>query len=156
MPSGPRGLLLPKSLIVGAVYAILTAMVTALLAFPGFGVIMFPQPFLEVVVGKTIFYTFSGLKAVIWVAYVIVTHIILYYLFEGLLRVRRAYLAVSLILYLVNLVLVLAGASDPSLPFYIYRDTIGRMFFLAGIALTILFEFAGRRLAEVLLGSSPK
>lgn len=156
MRSGRIGLLLPTSLIVGAVYAILTAIVTTLLAFPGFGVIMLPQPSLEVVVGKTIFYSFSGLRAVIWVLYVLATHIIFYYLVDGLFGIRRSYLAVSVILYLVNLVLVLAGASDSSLPFYVYRDTIGRGFFLAGVAITILFELVGCRLAEHILGKLTK
>jgi hypothetical protein len=152
--SGRTGSLLAASAVTGAVYAVLVAIVTALLAFPGLGVVFLPQPFLEVVVGKTMFYSFSGLEAVAWVAYVLVAHLVLYYLVEGVLKVRRSYLAVSIILYFVNLVLVLAGVSHPSLPFYVYRDTMGRAGFLVGIAITVLMELAGRSLARHLLRGS--
>ncbi|MEM4730972.1 MAG: hypothetical protein QXI06_04390, partial [Sulfolobales archaeon] len=89
-------------------YIVLTIVITLLLSFPGYGVVLLPQPFLRVLVlGKTISYEFADVYAISWVLYVVVTHFTLYYLVMRFARLLKPYIVVSIVIYLLNLVLVL-------------------------------------------------
>lgn len=138
-------------------YALLVAIVSLLLSFPGFGSIILPQPFLQLYVGRwTIFYRFDSLWAIVWIIYLLATHILLYYLTASLLKLRRPFIVVSILLYLLNLIMVFYGYSDAELRLYVERYTIGYLGLLPGIVATILIEYLGYRIGKALLANLRK
>ncbi|MEM1678297.1 MAG: hypothetical protein QXV81_07760 [Ignisphaera sp.] len=133
-------------------YALLVAIVSLLLSFPGFGPVILPQPFLQLYVGRwTISYRFDGLWTIVWIIYLLAIHILLYYLTASLFKLRRPFIVISILLYLLNLIMVLYGYSDVELRLYVERYTIGYLGLLPGIGATILIEYLGYRIGKTLL-----
>lgn len=139
-------------LVVGVTYIALVIVITLALSFPGIGVALLPQPFLDaVVLGKTVYYDFVGARAVLWVPYVVAIHATLYLLIAGSLRTSRAYVPVSILIYIVNMALVLGGLADEDVVRLVNTYTIGYAGVVPGIGTTLLIEWSGYRLARRLL-----
>jgi len=137
-------------------YIVLTIVITLLLSFPGYGVVLLPQPFLRVLVlGKTISYEFADVYAIFWVLYVVVTHFTLYYLVMRFARLLKPYIVVSIVIYLLNLVLVLGGLSDENLVRLVKTYTIGYAGALPGIGITVAIEWLGWKLGRRLQRKPP-
>lgn len=140
------------SLVAGLTYAVLVIAITLALSFPGFGVALLPQPFLRVaVVGKTTSYDVNSTYTALWVIYVLASHFILYLLIHVKLRLPRPYIAVSVLLYLLNLALILAGLSDEKLVHFVNTYTLGYGGIIPGIGITILIEWLGCKASRYLL-----
>ncbi|MEM2006128.1 MAG: hypothetical protein QXG17_03950 [Sulfolobales archaeon] len=130
-------------------YIVLTIVITLLLSFPGYGVVLLPQPFLRVLVlGKTISYEFAGVHSIIWVLYVVVAHFILYHLVMKLTRFLKPYIIVSVAIYLLNLALILGGLSDENLVRLVRTYTIGYAGALPGTGITVIIEWLGYRVGH--------
>jgi len=131
-----------------AIYAVLVVVTAYALAFPGFGVVLLPQPILELYSGgKTVLYDVLSPYTALWLTYLLVVHVALYQL-AWLARLRRPYLLVAPLLYVANLALVLAGLCDPGLLHYVRTYTIGYLGFVPGVLLTVVLELVGYRLAS--------
>ena len=130
-----------------ATYAVLVVAIAYALAFPGFGVVLLPQPILRLYSsGKTVLYDVSSPYTALWLAYLLIVHVALYRLAWSA-RLRRPYLLVAPLLYVANLALVLAGLCDPDLLHYVHTYTIGYLGFVPGVLLTVVLEMAGYSLA---------
>jgi len=139
--------LLVLSALATATYAVLVVVIAYALAFPGFGVVLLPQPILRLYSsGKTVLYDVLSLHTVPWLAYLLIVHVALYRLAWSA-RLRRPYLLVAPLLYVANLALVLAGLCDPDLLHYVHTYTIGYLGFVPGVLLTVVLEMAGYSLA---------
>uniref|UniRef100_A0A7C3UC07 Uncharacterized protein n=2 Tax=Geoglobus ahangari TaxID=113653 RepID=A0A7C3UC07_9EURY len=67
-----------KILLTATVYAVLVILISYVFAFPGYGILMLPQPFLDVYVGRwTMFYVINS-KVILWIGYVIFIHLVYY------------------------------------------------------------------------------
>jgi len=130
------------------IYAVLVIAIAYFLAFPGFGVILLPQPILKLYLGgKTLFYDVLTPYTALWIAYLLITHIALYQL-ASLARLRRPYLIVAPLLYVTNLALVLVGLCDYGLLHYVHTYTLGYLAFVPGVLLTLVLELVGYRLGS--------
>lgn len=150
MVSGRRSALF-MPLIAGIAYVVLTIAVVLLLSFPGFGVSLLPQPLLRVaVLGKTVSYDLTNIYVVFWVMYSLAIHLVLYLAITRLVKFSRPYVQVSVLLYVINLALVLAGLSDENLVRLVKTYTIGYAGIIPGIGVTVLAEWLGYRLSCVI------
>lgn len=131
-----------------AIYAVLVVVITYALAFPGFGVVLLPQPILRLYSsGKTVLYDVLSPYTALWLVYLLVVHVALYRLAWSA-RLRRPYLLVALLLYVANLALVLAGLCDHSLLHFVRTYTIGYLGIVPGVLLTVMLELVGYHLAS--------
>jgi glucan phosphoethanolaminetransferase (alkaline phosphatase superfamily) len=129
------------------IYAVLVLVIAYALAFPGFGVVLLPQPILRLYAGgKTVLYDVTTPYTALWLVYLLLVHAALYWV-ARLARVGRPYLLVAPLLYAVNLALVLAGLCDHGLPRYVYTYTVGYLGLVPGALLTLVVELAGYSLA---------
>jgi hypothetical protein len=129
------------------IYAVLVLVIAYALAFPGFGVVLLPQPILRLYAGgKTVLYDVTTPYTALWLVYLLLVHAALYWV-ARLAGVGRPYLLVAPLLYAVNLALVLAGLCDHGLLHYVYTYTVGYLGLVPGALLTLVVELVGYRLA---------
>lgn len=129
-------------------YVLLVVLVVTLLSFPGIGVVLVPQPFLKLVVGRwTMFYDFTDPSTVVlWVIYVVLIHSALYAAVTTVLGVKRPYVLVGVVIYVVNVVLILLGFSSIDMKLYLLTYTVKYAAAIPGVALVVLAEWLGYKL----------
>ncbi len=86
------------------IYILLVILFSFALAFPGFGVLLFPQPFLDVWIGRWTMAYAINFKLIPWASYVIAIHLIYYHLADDN---NKAALAGGVIFFTICILLTL-------------------------------------------------
>ncbi len=71
--------IIPTGLLIAFIYMLFVILISFLLAFPGIGVLISPQPFIEVKFGRwtAAYYQFNS-KGILWGLYIITLHLVYY------------------------------------------------------------------------------
>ncbi len=138
------------SLIVSLMYAFLVIVVSMALAFPGFGVIILPQPFLAIHGGRwTMAYNPFTLMTIPWFLYILVFHCLAYSFLENTHpQNTRPYLYTGLLLLILNLGLVIIGLADLLLRLFVLIYMRNALYWMSSIPLNIGIEYIGYKIGK--------
>ncbi|AGK61272.1 hypothetical protein Asulf_01278 [Archaeoglobus sulfaticallidus PM70-1] len=142
------------NVLVALVYMVLAILISFIFAFPGFGVLILPQPFLDVVRGRwTLAYNPVSLSAIPWAFYIIAIHCVYYnylgksYLSDVLSDVKAPVLGGISVLVL-NLILILTGCSDIDLHILLLNYMSEPIYWISAILVNVVVEGIAFKIAR--------
>jgi len=112
-----------KILSTAIMYAVLVILISYALAFPGFGVLILPQPFLDVYVGRwTAAYAINS-KIILWIGYVIFIHLVYYSFIKPTIR---TIILGGILFFILSIILTLfTDVTDPDLRIRLTNYIVG-------------------------------
>lgn len=112
-----------RILSIAIVYGILVILISYALAFPGFGVLILPQPFLDVYVGRwTMVYVINS-KIILWIGYVIFIHLVYYSFIKPTIR---TVILGGILFFIISIILTLfTNVVDPDLRIRLSNYLVG-------------------------------
>jgi len=134
-------------------YALLVVIIAFALMFPGFGVLILPQPFIAVYVGRwTMIYDPWTPMTIPWLLYILAIHYTIYYLLENIHPVKtRTYPYAGLFILAINLVLVAIGFTDHLLQLLVLRYMKNPLYWASSIPANIGIEYIAHKTGKLVI-----
>ncbi len=114
----------------------------------GLGYIVFPQPFIDVVVGRwSVWINVFSFSTVIWFLYIYTLHL----LYILLRRHRYSWIYISIIIYLVNVLLIETGFTDTNYQYLVTKYVLNQGGFAIGVLIAIAIEYIAYRVSKAIV-----
>jgi hypothetical protein len=118
------------------------------LSIYGLGYIVFPQPFIDVVVGRWgVWFNVFSFSTVTWFLYIYALHL-LYILFR---RPRYSWIYISIIIYLINVLFIETGFTDTDYRYLVTKYVLIQGGFAIGVLIALAVEYIAYRVSKAIV-----